>query len=91
VLRRNDTGSLFRIRRAPVRLARKNGHDATDATVEPKCIGKGRIRCVYFRTVYSLEFQAAELAPLGVTAIAASTGHAESGRSQGERISAGAV
>jgi len=26
VLRRNDTGSLFRIRRAPVRLARKTSH-----------------------------------------------------------------
>ena len=62
-----------------------------DATVEPKCIGKGWIRHVYFRMAYNLEFQAAELLPSGGTSIAANAGLAEIGRSQGERISAGAV
>ena len=59
--------------------------------MEPKCIGKGWIRHVYFRMAYNLEFQAAELLPSGGTSIAANAGLAEIGRSQGERISAGAV
>ena len=36
-----------------------------------------------------LEFHAADLSPSGGTSIAATTGHAEFGRSQAERISAG--
>ena len=53
---------------------------AAEARAVSECIGKDRIRRVFFRATHSLEFQAAELAPSGGTSIAASTGHAEIGR-----------
>ena len=37
-----------------------------DARAVSECIGRGRIHRVYFRATHRVEFQAAELAPLGV-------------------------
>ena len=45
---------------------------AVDARALSECIGKGRIRRVYFRATHRLKFQAADLVPLGGTSIAAS-------------------